>query len=123
MRTSPRNRLAVTAGAFAVLTSVTAAPATADGSSPMCRRITAKVAIAPGQPADQHIAGTLCVPRHRTATTVQLLLPGGFYGQAYWQLRGDPRRPSYAETMTGAGYATLAIDRLGTGRSSHPPSG
>ncbi|KAB8194953.1 alpha/beta fold hydrolase [Nonomuraea phyllanthi] len=72
-------------------------------------------------PADQRVAGTLCLPRGH-ATTVQLLIPGGFYGQAYWRMRGDRQHPSYMETMTAAGYATLAIDRLGTGASSYPPS-
>jgi pimeloyl-ACP methyl ester carboxylesterase len=37
-------------------------------------------------------------------------------------MRGDPDGPSYIEAMTAAGYATLAIDRLGAGRSSRPPS-
>ncbi|MFI6792986.1 alpha/beta hydrolase [Nonomuraea sp. NPDC050383] len=99
---------------------VTSAPAAAN-AAPVCRSIGAKVAMTADGPADQRLAGTLCLPRGH-ATTVQLLIPGGFYGQAYWRMRGDQRRPSYVETMTAAGYATLAIDRLGTGASSYPPS-
>ncbi|NUP01089.1 MAG: alpha/beta fold hydrolase [Nonomuraea sp.] len=104
----------------AILLALVPIPAAAD-AAPACRAVTAKVAMTAGGPADQRVAGTLCLPRGR-ATTVQLLVPGGFYGQGYWRTRGDRQRPSYVETMTAAGYATLAIDRLGTGASSHPPS-
>ncbi|WP_229397690.1 alpha/beta hydrolase [Micromonospora okii] len=88
---------------------------------PKCRKLTFPVALTEGGPVDQRIAGTLCLPRRGAARTVQVLIPGGTYGQAYWFLRGDPRRPSYVETMTRAGYAVLAIDRLGAGHSSAPP--
>ncbi|OLR89629.1 hypothetical protein BJP25_05910 [Actinokineospora bangkokensis] len=62
----------------------------------------------------------MCVPRG--ATTVQVLVPGGTYGQAYWWLRGDPAKPSYAEAALASGHATLVLDRLGSGASSAPPS-
>ncbi|MED7931683.1 alpha/beta fold hydrolase [Nonomuraea sp. LP-02] len=112
----------ITTAALLALVSIPAisAPAAAN-ASPTCRTVSAKVAMTSGGSADQRVAGTLCLPRGRTAT-VQLLIPGGFYGQAYWRMRGDRQRPSYVETMTAAGYATLAIDRLGTGASSYPPS-
>ncbi|MEV0388001.1 alpha/beta fold hydrolase [Nonomuraea sp. NPDC050643] len=105
----------------ALLLTLTLAPPAANAATTTCEPIRADVAMTSGGPADQRVAGTLCLPRGRAAT-VQLLIPGGFYGQAYWQMRGDRRRPSYVETMTMAGYATLAIDRLGTGASTHPPS-
>jgi pimeloyl-ACP methyl ester carboxylesterase len=85
-----------------------------------CRDATAAVAMRPGGPADQQIAGTLCVPD--SAATVQLLLHGGVHDRWYWTARGDRTGPSYVEAMTAAGQATLAIDRLGAGASSHPPS-
>ncbi|MER6950673.1 alpha/beta hydrolase [Nonomuraea sp. NPDC000554] len=100
-----------------------AAPAQAGATEPQCGQVTVKVSMAAGGPADQRVAGTLCTPRGRQPATVQLLVAGGTYGQAYWSSRPAPRSPSYVEAMTRAGYATLAIDRLGTGRSSHPPSG
>jgi pimeloyl-ACP methyl ester carboxylesterase len=53
---------------------------------------------------------------------LQVLVPGGGYDQNYWTWRGDPRGPSYVEAMNRAGYATFALDRIGTGRSSAPPS-
>ncbi|MFI2714636.1 alpha/beta fold hydrolase [Micromonospora sp. NPDC018662] len=86
-----------------------------------CRSLTFPVALTAGGPVDQRISATLCLPPRGRARTLQLLIPGGTYGQAYWFLRGDPRRPSYVETMTTAGYAVLVVDRLGAGASSAPP--
>ncbi|MGW6504981.1 alpha/beta hydrolase [Nonomuraea angiospora] len=112
----------ITTAVLAALVSIpaTSIPVAANAAS-ACRAVSAEVAMTSGGPADQRVAGTLCLPRGRAAT-VQLLIPGGFYGQAYWRMRGDRQRPSYVETMTAAGYATLAIDRLGTGASSYMPS-
>lgn len=97
---------------------------TAQAAAPpvRCHGVTVAVSMAPGEPADQRIAGTLCVPPGRRATTVQVLVPGGTYGQRYWSMRPATHVPSYVESMTRAGHATLAIDRLGAGRSSRPPS-
>ena len=64
------------------------------------------------------MAGTLCAPAD--AHTLQILVPGGFYNRAYWDIPLEPR--SYRRAMNEAGYATLAVDRLGTGTSSVPPS-
>ncbi|MEV6155891.1 alpha/beta fold hydrolase [Nonomuraea sp. NPDC052129] len=115
-------RIAAAALLALILIPVTTTTTTAAANTATtCRTVTAKVAMTAGGAADQRVAGTLCLPRGR-ATSVQLLIPGGFYGRAYWQMRGDRQRPSFVETMTAAGYATLAIDRLGTGASSYPPS-
>ncbi|WP_440107831.1 alpha/beta hydrolase [Streptosporangium sp. H16] len=111
----------VRTAAAALLLTLTAPPQAAEAATTACKPVRANVAMTSGGLSDQRVAGTLCLPRGRAAT-VQLLIPGGFYGQAYWQARGDRRQPSYVETMTAAGYATLAIDRLGTGASTHPPS-
>ncbi|GIG65363.1 alpha/beta hydrolase [Phytomonospora endophytica] len=87
-----------------------------------CRERTVPVALTPGAPADQTVAGTLCSPRGAHPDTVQLLLPGGTYDRSYWTMRGDPRGPSYVEYMSRAGHATFAMDRLGTGASAAPHS-
>jgi pimeloyl-ACP methyl ester carboxylesterase len=68
----------------------------------------------------QTMAGTLCVPTG--ADTLQILVPGGFYNRAYWDVMVDPATRSYRRAMNAAGHATLAVDRLGTGRGSTPPS-
>ncbi|RJQ76427.1 alpha/beta hydrolase [Pseudonocardiaceae bacterium YIM PH 21723] len=67
--------------------------------------------------SQQRITGTLCVPEG--ATTIQLLVPGGTYNQSYWEYQVGGS--SYREAMNTAGYATLNMDRLGSGKSSQPP--
>jgi pimeloyl-ACP methyl ester carboxylesterase len=69
----------------------------------------------------QTMAGTLCVPAGGT-TAVQVLVPGGFYNRGYWDIPVDPATHSFRRAMNEAGYATLTVDRLGTGASSVPPS-
>jgi pimeloyl-ACP methyl ester carboxylesterase len=64
--------------------------------------------------------GRLCAPGG--ATTVQVLIPGGTYNSSYWDIGFEPETRSYRLAMNKAGYATLALDRLGTGRSSKPLS-
>jgi pimeloyl-ACP methyl ester carboxylesterase len=54
---------------------------------------------------------------------VQILLSGLTYDSYYWNFPLDPQRYSYVRYADAAGYATLDIDRLGTGASSHPPPG
>ncbi|MGP4020949.1 alpha/beta hydrolase [Saccharopolyspora sp. 5N708] len=115
--------IATGVGAAALACAVVALPgAESDASVPRCSPVEFAVPLTEQAPADERVSGTLCVPRGRAATAVQVLVPGGTYGQDYWVLRGDPRKPSYVEQMTGAGYATLAIDRFGAGASSAPPS-
>lgn len=84
----------------------------------------------PGDSADTRrpeIYGELCLPtdeagRVYTPETVQLLLHGVTYGTYYWDFPYEPGKYSYVDHMTRAGYATFNIDRIGNGRSSHPPS-
>lgn len=117
------SKLAVAVVAASLTAASAAVPATAAGSvPPRCEQVSFPISLAAAQAADQRVVGTLCLPRGDTASTLQLLVPGGTYGQVYWFLRGDVRTASYVETMTGAGYATLALDRLGSGGSSAPRS-
>ena len=68
----------------------------------------------------QTVYGKLCTPQG--ATTVQVLIPGGTYNGSYWDIAYTPETRSYRQAMNNAGYATLAVDRLGTGKSSKPLS-
>lgn len=123
-----RARLTAVAGAASLAATVLTATPTAAAEGPRattairCSPFTAKVPLTPAARADQRIAGTLCEPRGRRATTAQLLLHGGTYDHTYWTIRGNARGPSYAEAAARAGHAALAVDRLGTGRSSAPHS-
>lgn len=93
-------------------------PVQAVAAEPTCQDLLFPVSLAG---TAQTMAGTLCVPAGG-ARTVQVLVPGGFYNSAYWDITVDAERHSFRRAMNGAGYATLTVDRLGTGRSSEPPS-
>ncbi|SFW84008.1 alpha/beta hydrolase [Amycolatopsis australiensis] len=79
----------------------------------------------PGAPATVH--GRPCLPATSGSgtdvpDTVQLLVHGGTYNSAYWDLPYRPERYSYQRDMAAHGYATFAADQLGAGRSSRPLS-
>ena len=69
--------------------------------------------------------GHLCSPPG--AKTLAVLIPGGTYNSSYWDIGYLPQdralqSRSFQMAMYNAGIATLAVDRLGTGHSSKPPS-
>jgi pimeloyl-ACP methyl ester carboxylesterase len=90
------------------------------GDEARCRELTVPVALVADGPADQTIAATLCTPRR--ARTVQVLLHGSTYDRSYWDFPYRPSTYSYVRAATGDGFATLNVDRIGYGASSHPPS-
>lgn len=92
-------------------------PTQAQAAEPTCQDLRFPVTLVG---TAQTMAGTLCVPAG--ARTVQVLVPGGFYNSAYWDIAVDPALHSFRRAMNNAGYATLTVDRLGTGRSTLPPS-
>jgi len=87
-----------------------------------CKDVAVPVSLAEGLPRDYTVRGRLCLPRGRTPTTVQLLLHGATYRGIYWDFPYQPERYSYVRALVADGYATLDIDRLGFGSSSHPLS-
>nr|WP_232328439.1 alpha/beta hydrolase [Kibdelosporangium sp. MJ126-NF4]CEL21848.1 bll2443; unknown protein [Kibdelosporangium sp. MJ126-NF4]CTQ92627.1 bll2443; unknown protein [Kibdelosporangium sp. MJ126-NF4] len=64
--------------------------------------------------------GKLCAPAG--ADTLHVLIPGGTYNSSYWDIGFSASTRSYRAAMNKAGQATLAVDRLGTGRSTKPLS-
>lgn len=70
---------------------------------------------------DQTMYGRLCVPPGGSRT-LQVLVPGGTYSSAYYDPPGLPDTRSFRKAVNNAGYATLAVDRVGSGRSSKPLS-
>jgi pimeloyl-ACP methyl ester carboxylesterase len=91
-------------------------------SGPRCRPERIPVRLAPGNSVTYPIAGSLCADGSPAGRTVEVLIPGLTYGASYWNFPLDPARYSYVRAATAAGYATLAIDRLGTGASGRPPA-
>lgn len=87
-----------------------------------CRDVRVPVALHPGQARTDRVWGRLCEPARPRPATVQLLIHGITYTHTYWDFPLQPDRYSYVRHLTQVGYATLAIDRIGHGRSSHIPS-
>jgi pimeloyl-ACP methyl ester carboxylesterase len=65
--------------------------------------------------------GTLCVPPGGSST-VMVLVPGATYNHTYWDFPYQPQIYNFRQALNADGYATFAVDRLGTGDSSRPPS-
>jgi hypothetical protein len=97
---------------------VTTSPALAQNGPATCTDLTIPVTLV-GLP--QTVYGKLCVPEQATRS-VQVLVPGGTYKNDYWDLPTELGLYSFRAGMNNSGFATLTIDRLGTGRSSHPLS-
>ena len=105
-------------GAAALLAAgVCLVPATADAAQTTCEDV--RVPVRTGL-TTQTMYGRLCVPQG--ATTLQVLVPGGTYDNVYWDIGYHPDVLSYRRAMNDAGIATVAVDRLGSGRSSRPLS-
>jgi len=117
-------------GAIAVLAStavtvVSAAPAAAATTcNDVSLTVDAAVVVGPlpvGVPLpteDWVINGRLCAPTG--ASTVLLLQSGATYSSEYWDFRFQPETYSFVDYANAHGLATLNIDRLGIGTSSHP---
>jgi pimeloyl-ACP methyl ester carboxylesterase len=118
-------RLVLLASTLAAASFVTSGAAKAAPRVGTCTDNVIPVSLRAGRPLNQQIYGRLCLPAAGLPATVQLLVPGFSYGNTYWDFP-DPtsgtRRYSYVAAALASGYATFAIDRIGTGRSSHPPS-
>ncbi len=99
-----------------------AAPSSGTASChPVTMRVPARLVVVAPVPVPGRkwsIQGRLCVPPG--ATTVQLLQHGALFDHHYWHDKALPARYDYVAKANAAGYATLNVDRLGVGRSSHP---
>lgn len=93
------------------------APGTAGAAQISCEDVRVPVRLGL---TTESMYGRLCVPQG--ATTLQVLVPGGTYNNAYWDIGYAPESRSYRLAMNKAGIATVAVDRLGSGRSSRPAS-
>lgn len=51
-----------------------------------------------------------------------VLMPGSNYNHTYWDFPYAPQTYNFRRAMNAAGYATVVVDRLGTGASSRPTS-
>lgn len=90
-------------------------PADDPGGTP----VTLPVALAEGGPVEHEVYAELFLPDGDVPTAVQVLVPGFTYDHRYFTVPGSY---NYTTAMTKAGWAVLALDRIGTGKSSRPPS-
>lgn len=109
-----------------VLLSVTIAARANAQAAPaprVCQRQDVAVSLVPGGLATQRVATWLCARGPLSPTrTVQVLLSGNTYDSVYWDFPYRPEHYSYVHWMTDAGYVTLSVDRIGSGKSSRPLS-
>ena len=88
-----------------------------------CRHVSVPVAVGNVGLGISTVRGQLCVPDGTALpATVQVLIPGATYSDIYWDFPYEPEKYSYADAMLASGYATLNVDPLGFGHSSHPLS-
>jgi pimeloyl-ACP methyl ester carboxylesterase len=86
-----------------------------------CEDVSVATSLSPGAPRDYEVFGQYCDADSRH-DVLQILVHGGTYDHTYWDFPGHEDEYSYTVAAERAGYATLAIDKLGVGRSSTPPS-
>lgn len=103
--------------AAALLALFVPAPAPANAVETSCQDVYTPVAFGLTQ---QTMYGKLCVPQG--ATTVQVLVPGGTYTTAYWDIPVEPEVRSVRQAMNHGGIATMTVDRIGAGKSTKPLS-
>jgi pimeloyl-ACP methyl ester carboxylesterase len=89
---------------------------------PQCQELQVPVSLTQPAVPGATLYGELCLPAHGTPSAVQLLVHGATYNRYYSDWPYRPDFYSYVRKMTGAGYATFNVERLGYGRSTHPAS-
>lgn len=123
-------RIAVAVALASMVAAPTAIASRDTTTAVRCTEIRVPVALAPGQSDDQEIAGELCLPHapshgQQSAPILQVLLHGSLADRSEFDFAnpgsGSPFQYSYQHWALEAGYATLALDRLGAGRSTIPP--
>jgi pimeloyl-ACP methyl ester carboxylesterase len=87
-----------------------------------CQTVQRHVAVGPGKPLDQTIAGTLCTPNTWAPGVhhIDIMVHGATYNRNYWDFPYNQSTYSYVNPSLQAGRATFIYDRLGDGSSSHP---
>jgi alpha-beta hydrolase superfamily lysophospholipase len=87
-----------------------------------CQRQSVPVTLSATDPTVYQLVGWACWTGHPDGKPVEVLVAGFTYDHTYWDFPLQPLRYSYVRWASIAGNVTFAIDRLGTGESSYPPS-
>jgi pimeloyl-ACP methyl ester carboxylesterase len=70
-----------------------------------------------------HTSAWLTVPTNVRRDELHVLIQGAGVDHRYWDWPIEPERYSYVSWAAERGVATLNIDTIGCGQSSHPPGG
>jgi len=87
-----------------------------------CRELSFDVTLSPSDTTVHEVFGVLCSRGSIQHKTLQITLHGSTYSHSYWDWPFRPEIYSYMRRATEAGYAVLSLDRIGIGRSDHPPA-
>jgi pimeloyl-ACP methyl ester carboxylesterase len=87
-----------------------------------CEEVSFSVNLSPGDATAYNVSGDLCSRGSIHDKTIQVALHGATYSRLYWDFPFQPETYSYVRRATAAGYAVLSMDRIGIGRSDHPPA-
>jgi len=118
-----RDRVRVKLVGTLLLMAVVVPPAArAEEGGLRCAEMTFAVTLSPGDAEAHQVFGVLCARGGVHGKTIQIALHGATYSHLYWDWPLEPETYSYARRATAAGYAVLALDRIGIGRSDHPPA-
>jgi pimeloyl-ACP methyl ester carboxylesterase len=105
---------------LAITTACVALPSAARAGDTSCSEVSFMVSLDPDTPPSYRIAGTVCRPLGQPVRGLQILVHGNSYNRSYWDFPFETGHYSYVRRALAAGFATLAIDRLGSGASDHP---
>ncbi len=106
---------------FALLARPAAAHEEERGRSSSCEEVSFMVSLDGTSAPTWRVSGTLCRPTGNRERTLQILIHGSTYNRSYWDFPYMAEQYSYVRAANAAGFATLAIDRLGSGASDRPP--
>jgi pimeloyl-ACP methyl ester carboxylesterase len=109
-------------GCLLLLAALVPAGAQADQGGLRCAEVTFPVTLSPTDATVYDVFGVLCSRGSIHNKTIQIALHGATYSHLYWDWPFQPALYSYVRIATAAGYAVLNIDRIGIGRSDHPPA-
>ena len=84
--------------------------------------MTFSVNLSPSDARSYDVFGVLCSRGSLHHKTIQVTVHGATYSHLYWDFPFLPETYSYVRRATEAGYAVLNLDRIGIGRSDHPPA-
>jgi pimeloyl-ACP methyl ester carboxylesterase len=108
--------------AAAALLALAPTAAHAEAGGLRCQEVSFPVTLSPGDATVYDVVADLCAKGSVHGKTFQITTSGATYGHVYWDFPYRPEIYSYVRRAAAAGYAVVNVDRIGVGRSDHPPA-